>query len=93
MTMAEWTPQGQRTAQFLIERPCPGTPGCSVPLPGQAPFPVWVYLQPEQSDLGWIACGATRVFRITEESIEAHGIITPTTGWPAVCEHMGHLIE
>jgi hypothetical protein len=84
----------KRTCQFRVEQWCPAS-GPIVPA-SCFPIVVWVDWPAKPSPPGsMIACRGD-VFYLNSELNEAEGL-TVTSAFPgfrpAVCEHMGHLIE
>ncbi len=78
-----------RTAQFLIERPCP-IEGADGEPPVPMPFPVWVYVGlPAPSTYAHEMCDAEH-YRMTRDSAVHFGV-SFSVAW--VCGHMGRLIE
>ncbi len=96
-----------RTAQFLIERKCPHgcMPGITSDVRRQAedtwpPLPVscWVFAEPTKNSEQCGDGGKVYVIDTSQPAIDADGQIYWLEGVhsayiPAVCEHMGHLIE
>ena len=83
-----------REVQFVVERQCPNTPNQQEPVPPPWPLAVWVFW-PARAELTESGC---RCYEVSPKGLRIlldAGIVflDMPAFLPAVCEHMGRLIE